>query len=452
MAFNLLKNKSNTYTERIEQSSFSFRQYAWKQFKKNKAAFFSFVFLILLILLAVFAPLLSNDKPLYCIYKNNKLYPAFSFREVYTLETNSGTETINTQTFDWKHAAYEKVIWAWSAYKPGKSDIQNPAVSPGGEQFFINSGGELIQCPKKFRHRLGTTKDGGDLFAGLLHGIKYSLLIGILSMFIASMIGISLGAMAGYFGDNRFRTKRGVFIMTIAGIFFAWFYGFAVRNFNLQDAFENGGSELILQLFFSVLIFIAVLTVFYLLGKIISRFPFFNKEISLPLDNLVSRIIEIINSLPLFLIILSIAAIARPSFTTLVLIIGLSNWTGIARLTRAEFLKISRLEYIQAARALGLRNRSIILRHALPNALGPALVAIAFGIAGAVLTESGLSFLGVGVPPEITTWGKLLSGAREITGAWWLVLFPGIAIFITVTIYNLIGEGLREALDTRLKK
>ncbi|HEY1040241.1 MAG TPA: ABC transporter permease, partial [Bacteroidia bacterium] len=179
---------------------------------------------------------------------------------------------------------------------------------------------------------------------------------------------------------------------------------------------------------------------------------FFNKTINVPVDSIISRLIEIINSLPLFLIILAIAAISRPSFATLVMIIGFSNWTIIARLTRAEFLKISRLDYIQAAHALGLKNRYIIFKHALPNAIGPALIAIAFGIAGAILTESGLSFIGVGVPPETVTWGKLLSEARESTSSWWLVVFPGLAIFLTVTMYNLIGEGLRDALDPKLKR
>jgi peptide/nickel transport system permease protein len=133
-------------------------------------------------------------------------------------------------------------------------------------------------------------------------------------------------------------------------------------------------------------------------------------------------------------------------------IIGLTGWTGIARLTRAEFLRVSNLEYIQAAKSMGFKEFRIIFLHALPNALAPALVSIAFGVASAILIESSLSFLGVGVPPTTVTWGSLLNSGREQYNAWWLVIFPGLAIFLTVTVYNLLGEGLRDALDPRLKK
>ena len=136
----------------------------------------------------------------------------------------------------------------------------------------------------------------------------------------------------------------------------------------------------------------------------------------------------------------------------LMIIIGLTAWTGIARLTRAEFLRISTMEYIQAAKSLGISEFRIIFKHALPNALAPALVAIAFGVASAILIESSLSFLGIGVPPSTVTWGSLLNLGREQFTAWWLLVFPGLAIFITVTVYNLLGEGLRDAFDPKLKK
>jgi peptide/nickel transport system permease protein len=448
------RHKAHSIVAETENKQFSFREYSWKQFKKNKPAYWSLVLLGIWIVLAFLAPVLANEKPLYCIYKSNKLYPAFSFKKTYELKDANGEnkEVINLATFDWKRADYDKVVWPWCAYSPGNSDVFNISVSPGGEQVFSKINEELIQSPKKFRHRLGTGKDGGDVFAGLMHGIRYSLFIGILSMLIASATGITLGALAGYFGDSGMKTKRGIFIFCIVGVFFGWYYGFFTRSFALKDAFESGGITFILQLLFSFGILVAVTGLFMLPGKYLSRFSFFRNTINVPLDSIISRLIEIINSLPLFLVILSIAAISRPSFTTLVLIIGFSNWTSIARLTRAELLKVSRLEYIQAARSLGLQNRRIIFRHALPNAIGPALIAIAFGIAGAILTESGLSFIGVGVPPETVTWGKILSEARESTASWWLVVFPGLAIFLTVTMYNLIGEGLRDALDPKLKR
>ncbi|MDP2384866.1 MAG: ABC transporter permease [Bacteroidota bacterium] len=449
-----LRFKHKTLSITKEDESFSFRKYSWKQFKKNKAAFWSLILLLVWVFIALLAPVIANEKPLYCIYKGNKLYPAFSSKEIYELTDAAGkkSETISLNNFDWKRVEYEKVIWAYCAYSPGKSDAMNTIVAPGGEQVFKKANEELIVMPTKFKHRMGTTKDGGDVLAGLVHGVKYSLFIGILSMLLASFVGIVLGAMAGYFGDSGMKTRRGVFWLSCLGIFFAWYYAFYTRSFVLKDVMEEGGGNMVFQLLLSLLILSVVFFVFVFIGKKMSSLSFLKKEVNVPVDSIVSRTIEIINSLPMFLVILSIAAISRPSFTTLVLIIGFSSWTGIARFTRAEFLKVSKLDYIQAARSLGLTNRKIIFRHALPNAIGPALVAIAFGIAGAILTESSLSFIGVGVPPEIVTWGKILSEAKQSASSWWLVLFPGIAIFLTVTMYNLIGEGLRDALDPKLKK
>ena len=146
------------------------------------------------------------------------------------------------------------------------------------------------------------------------------------------------------------------------------------------------------------------------------------------------------------------ALVKKESIIYVMVIIGLTSWTGIARFTRAEFLRIREMDYIQAAQAMGLTERRIIFRHALINGIAPSLVSIAFGIAAAIVIESSLSFLGIGVPKDLPTWGRYLSEGRERFSAWWLVIFPGLFIFITVTIYNLIGEGLRDALDPRLKQ
>ncbi len=133
-------------------------------------------------------------------------------------------------------------------------------------------------------------------------------------------------------------------------------------------------------------------------------------------------------------------------------VIGFTSWTGIARFIRAELLRVRSLEYIEAANALGFSSTRTLLRHAIPNSLSPVLIAVAFGIASAILVESILSFLGIGVPAETVTWGSLLSTARKYSQDWWLAVFPGFAIFITVTVFNLIGEGLTDALDPRSKK
>ena len=162
------------------------------------------------------------------------------------------------------------------------------------------------------------------------------------------------------------------------------------------------------------------------------------------------RLIEIFNSVPALLVILACVAIIKtPSILYIMLILGFLSWTGIARFIRAELLRIRNLEYIQAARALGFKERYTFIRHAIPNALSPVLITIAFGIAGAILVEASLSFLGIGVSADTVSWGSMLNVARRDFDAWWLAIFPGMGIFITVTIFNLIGDGLTEALSAK---
>ena len=168
-------------------------------------------------------------------------------------------------------------------------------------------------------------------------------------------------------------------------------------------------------------------------------------------DLAISRIFEIMLTLPTLFLLITIAAMFPPSIFLTMAIIGLTGWVGIARFTRGEFLKIRNLDYVTAALALGVSTRKIMFRHILPNALAPVMVSVVLGVAGAILVESSLSFLGIGVPAETVTWGSILNEARSSTFAWWLALFPGVAIFITVLSYYLVGEGLRDALDPRLR-
>lgn len=171
------------------------------------------------------------------------------------------------------------------------------------------------------------------------------------------------------------------------------------------------------------------------------------------MDITISRIIELVICFPVFFLILTVLAFLRPSIVNIMVVIGITGWTGIARLCRGEFLKLVKQDFVVAAHALGTSHLRVIFKHILPNALGPVLVAVSFGIAGAILTESALSFLGFGVPQPTASWGDLLNNGRnDIQGTWWLTVFPGMAIFIAVTAFNLAGEGLRDALDPRLKR
>ena len=169
-------------------------------------------------------------------------------------------------------------------------------------------------------------------------------------------------------------------------------------------------------------------------------------------DMLISRVIEIMLCFPTFFLILAILAFVGPSIYNIMIVIGLTGWTGIARLIRGEFLKLKNQEFVVAAKACGASDARTIFKHILPNALAPVLVSASFGVASAILVESSLSFLGFGVPPYVPSWGEILSGSREYMDvAWWLTIAPGVAIFVTITAYNLVGEGLRDAIDPRLK-
>jgi len=168
-------------------------------------------------------------------------------------------------------------------------------------------------------------------------------------------------------------------------------------------------------------------------------------------DAVISRLIEILLTIPTFFLIIAIIAFLPPSIYNIMVVIGLTGWTGVARFVRAEFFKLKNLDFIQATAALGAGHLRIIFLHMLPNAMAPVLVSAVFGIAGAILTESGLSFLGFGVPPPTPSWGDILSQSRDyIEFAWWLTTFPGLAIFLSITAYNLVGEGLRDAMDPKL--
>lgn len=170
-------------------------------------------------------------------------------------------------------------------------------------------------------------------------------------------------------------------------------------------------------------------------------------------DDVLMRFVDIMLCFPTFFLILAVIAMLEPSIWYIMIIIGLTGWMGVARLVRAEVLSIRERDYVMAARALGARDLRIIFRHILPNAMSPVLVSATLGVAGAILTESALSFLGIGVQPPTPSWGNILTSGKDyIEFAWWLSLFPGLAILVTVLSYNLLGEGIRDALDPRLNR
>ncbi len=228
----------------------------------------------------------------------------------------------------------------------------------------------LLQAPNA-KHWLGTDELGRDVLSRMIYGARISLMVGIVSIGIATVIGVIVGAISGYYGG--------------------W------------------------------------------------------------VDELMMRFVDIMLTFPTFFLILAVIAILEPDIMNVMIVIGITGWMGVARLVRAEFLSLKQRDFVVAARSLGQSDFLIIFKHILPNAMAPVLVSATLGIAGAILTESALSFLGIGVQPPTPSWGSILTeGKNYIEFAWWLSVFPGLAILITVLGYNLLGEALRDALDTRL--
>jgi peptide/nickel transport system permease protein len=171
------------------------------------------------------------------------------------------------------------------------------------------------------------------------------------------------------------------------------------------------------------------------------------------IDSIIMRAVDIMLSIPTIFLVLAVIAILEPSIINIMIVIGLTSWMEPARLIRAEFISLKEREFVVAARGIGATDGRIIMKHVLPNGLSPILVSATLGIGGAILVESALSFLGLGVQPPTPSWGSLLSSGKDnIEIAWWLSAFPGLAILVTVLGYNLLGEGIRDALDPRQRE
>lgn len=389
--------------------------------------------LLLAVCLAVLGNFIAGEVPIYCQLDNQTYFPVF---KKYAVDLGLATWSPPFHTNNWRSFDYQQVIYPLIPYAAHTTDRNNRHnKSPFDEQEVAST---------QFHHWLGTDSLGHDVAAGMISGLQIALLVGLLSMLLASMIGLCLGGMAGYFGDEVFQTTITRLILVSIGLFLGVHFGFIARSYVISE-----GSFMI-EIGKGLGILLIALFVFNQLGIIIERIPLLSKKIFLPIDILVMRLVEVINGIPGLLLILAVSAIIKhPSIFTLIFIIGIFGWTGIARFVRAELLKIRTLDYVLAAKAMGFSHTRIFLRHALPKALGPVLITVAFGVAGAILAEATLSFLGVGVSDGQITWGTLLKNARNSPEAWWLAVFPGLAIFFTILIFNMIGEGLKEAVDGR---
>jgi peptide/nickel transport system permease protein len=274
----------------------------------------------------------------------------------------------------------------------------------------------------------------GAISAGLISGTKTALLIGFGGILLAFFIGVPIGLMAGFWGDNRLEMPilsailRGVTFLIVLFYFFIFF--------NLNNYFIL----IIVKLFLIILCCELIIRSLEFIFKKINKL---NSTVIIPFDLIIMRLLDIIQAVPMFLWILGALTVIgahQLSINSLIILIGLTSWVSFARLIRGEMIRIKALEFMEAVVVIGASDGRQMLRHALPNILTPALVALSFGIANAILLEALLSFLGLGLPSEIVTWGTLLQAARTNFECWWLAIFPGLAIFFTVYTFNRVGE------------
>jgi len=362
-----MSEPTSTPPKTATKRSIGFWRETWIRFRRRKLAMTTLIFVCFLALVALFAPAIAGTKPIVCRYKGNLYFPMMGY-----FNTSWENPIFHKDKFRKRYPKNlkEKDPESWAIWPLVYQDPYRRIKE--GEMEGQPGNPSMEQGKPSWNNWFGTDSRGVDVFAQMVHGTTIALLVGFVSMGIASFIGITSGAIAGYFGG--------------------W------------------------------------------------------------TDMVISRIIEVVMCVPTIVLILALLAIIeQPTIWHLMAVIGCTGWTGIARLTRAEFLKLKQTEFVSAARALGYKPLRIIFRHILPNALAPVLVPISFGIASAILIESSLSFLGFGAPPPNPSWGTLLNMGRENLKMWWMVFFPGFGIFSAVLAYNLIGEGLQHATDPRLR-
>ncbi len=287
---------------------------------------------------------------------------------------------------------------------------------------------------------LGTDNLGRDVFSRMLQGAWVSLFVGFVAVGISVIIGIFLGGIAGYYGQSHIRVDHIIaacLLFSGLGILLAgtMYLGIALAAISL--------------VYLLFLIWTKTSKKTFSSGK---KLKIFQKD-AITIDTLIMRIVDIMLCFPSFFLILTVVALLPPSIINIMIVIGLTSWMGTTRFVRAEFLSLREQDFVTAVVALGVNNFRIIFRHMMPNAIAPVLVSATIGIATAILTEAGLSFLGFGVPPPHATWGNILSdGKRFIFDAPWLTFIPGIAILIVVLSFNLFGEGLRDILNPKLRE
>lgn len=401
---------------------------SWKNLPLNMK--WSFLTVFIFILIGVFSRFLANDIPLYLEYQGESYYPLISGQSV--LKTKEG----KTAFMDYKSLSKVEGVFAIYPVVPFKSKGAN-IESADYQKPLTKLNGRI--------HVLGTNQIGEDTLAGLIHGTSFSMKVGLFSMLLALIIGLLIGALAAFFGNSTLKANSIQITLFVMAQLFVLYYLVVLPKFAYQALIE----ESMAALFWRALVGFTAFLLFeiaLIYGLKLLNFKAI-KSFNLPIDNLLGRLIEFVDGLPLLMILISLSLVIKPSAGFLIVFIGFTAWIGIARLTRAEVLKIRNSDFMNAMKLMNMPWWRVVIFHLLPNALGPAIVAFSFGVGAAIITESTLSFLGVGLPNEIKTWGMILNESRDYFKAWWLVWAPGICIFLSILSFYNIGQFLRSKLN-----
>lgn len=357
----------------------------------------SVLVILVYILVAIFGPIIANEKPLYCHAEGDVTFPFL--------------EKTLTKADD------ESCVLACIPYGPQTTNINGHAsLSPGS--YPTHGSGKI--------HWLGTDKLGRDTAAGLIHGTRISLMIGFVSVIFTFFVGTSLGMAAAYYSVKGLKINILQYITLIIAITLGGFY----------FIFEWIYSGLIVAVWIALLMLFILGILYFIFDKTFKKAP----KYRINPDQILMKIITWRKSFPgIFLLLALTGVFVIPSVWNIIFIITVLGWTEFARHARAETLAIMEENYITTARILGFSDVRILISHVLPNIMPTLVVLICFSVSGAILAESTISFLGIGLPVETVTWGKMMASGRDMQ-QWWLVVFPGIAIMLIIMSLNTIAN------------